>query len=98
MKRAKLTRTILLAMALTVAPTASRPVMATVINGEVCYQPGLTPGCLYVVEYNDGTQSTQRADSAGRVTRPCQEIITRVTLVLNQGGCTRTAYEGNVEC
>ena len=97
MKRAKLTRTILLLAALTVTSTPI-PANATVICGETCYQPGLAPGCMYNVEYNDGTSSLQYADSAGRVTRPCQKIITRVTLVSNQGGCTRAAFQGNVEC
>jgi hypothetical protein len=95
MKRTKLTRTILLAAALTATSTLPAEALTLI---ETCYQPGLTAGCMYVVEYNDGTSSTQYADSAGRVTRPCQKIITRVTLVSNQGGCTRTAYESNVEC
>lgn len=55
-----------------VASTAHAFVPAT------CYQTGLIAGCAYLIRYDNGEVVVQTADAQGRVTRPCNRIITGV--------------------
>mgnify|MGYP006952671886 CR=1 FL=1 len=81
-------RRTILGVAITVAAVAVAPPALAIGTGGTCYQGGLTAGCVYTVEYNDGTSSLQTADGSGRIKRPCDKIITREQLSVNQGGCT----------
>lgn len=87
--------TALLSMsALLNVPTAP----ASVLSASLCPQPGLTPGCRYIVTYSDGTADDQTADGGGNVYRPCNKIITGVRPAVPSGGCSRAVPIGGVEC
>ena len=66
------------AAALCAMLVAAPPARATAIGSNICYQPGLDAGCVYLVRYDNGEVSQQTADAQGRITRPCNRIITGV--------------------
>ena len=71
-----------------VATLACAPAAAQAIGGwGTCYQTGVTPGCVYIITYDDGSTSEQTSDAQGRVTRPCNRIIVRIRVGVPGGGC-----------
>lgn len=60
---------------------------AVAVNPGTCYQTGVTPGCTYIITYDDGSSVSMTADPQGRVTRPCNRIIVQIRVGVPGGGC-----------